>query len=167
MTSFAAKLKAMNAIINVDNSQLWSSQNFNNWAEEDHNCFTGTMVTGDLVHPPLSIRMVVFYNPPPPPPPPSVALCPIRTAHYAKVLRLIIALRSHNLCLLWCFNVYMRTNEKSTAREKNDEREGERFKTFPPRCSFRDLQFSLTPSFVRLHQPRTWKKLVIACLVAD
>ena len=123
MTSFAAKLKAMNAIINVDNSQLWSSQNFNNWAEEDHNCFTGTMVTGDLVHPPLSIRMVVFYNPPPPPPP-SVALCPIRTAHYAKVLRLIIALQSHNLCLLWCFNVYMRTNEKSTAREKNDEREG-------------------------------------------
>lgn len=106
-------------------------------------------------------------TPRPPAPPPSVALCPIRTAHYAKVLRLIVALRSHNLCLLWCFNVYVRTNEKSTAREKNDEREGGGFKTFPPRCSFRDLQFSLAPSFVRLHQPRTWKKLVIACLVAD
>lgn len=156
MTSFAAKLKAMNVIINVENSQLWSSQNFNNWAEEDHNCFTGTMVTGDLAHPPLSIRMVVFYNSPPPPPP-SVALCPIRTAHYAKVLRLMVYdLWSHNLCLLWCFNVYVRTNEKSTAREKNDETEGGGFKTFPPRCSFRDLlQFSLAPSFVRLHQPRT------------
>lgn len=166
MTSFVAKLKAMNAMINVDNSQLWSLQNFNNWAKEDHNCFTSTMVTGDLAHPPLSTYGSFLQ--PPTPSPPSVALCPIRTAHYAKVLRLIIALRSHNLCLLWCFNVYVGTNEKSTAREKNDEREGGGFKTFPPRCSFRDLlQFSLAPSFVRLHQPRTWKKLVIACLVAD
>lgn len=148
MTSFAAKLKAMNAIINVDNSQLWSSQNFNNWAEEDHNCFTSTMVTGDLAHPPLSIRMEVFYNPPPPPPPPSVALCPIRTAHYAKVLRLIIALRSHNLCLLWCFNVYVRTKKAQRARKTTRGR-GEGLRLFLLAAPFEISNFLLPPrSFV-------------------
>lgn len=50
--------------------------------------------------------------------------------------------------------------KKHSAREKRQEGGGG-FKTFLPRCSFRDLQFSLTPSFVRLHQPRTWKKLVL------
>ena len=70
------------------------------------------MVTGDLAHPPLSIRMVVFYNPPPPP---SVALCPIRTAHYAKVLRVII------MSPVMLQRLHENERKKHSAREKRRE----------------------------------------------